>query len=61
MLSNISATMLRWVGRSESEEGQALAEYGLILAFVSMASIIALGLLAMSIVGLMDGVREALS
>ncbi len=59
MLSNVSAAMLRWVGRSESEEGQALAEYGLILALVSMASIIALGLLAANIVGLLDGVRDA--
>ncbi len=61
MLSNISAAMLRRVGRSQREEGQALAEYGLILAFVSVASIIALGLLAASIVGLLDGVRVALS
>ncbi len=59
MLSNIGAAMLRWVGRSEREEGQTLAEYGLILAFVSMVSIIALGLLAASIVGLLDGVRDA--
>ena len=60
MLSNISAAMLRFVARWEVEEGQALAEYGLILAFVSMVSIIALGLLAVSIVGLFDDVREAL-
>ncbi|MCH7999043.1 MAG: Flp family type IVb pilin [Chloroflexi bacterium] len=52
--------MLRFVARWEVEEGQALAEYGLILAFVSMVSIIALGLLAVSIVGLFDDVREAL-
>ena len=60
MISNISAAMLRFVTRWEVEEGQALAEYGLILAFVSMVSIIALGLLAVSIVGLFDDVREAL-
>ena len=60
MLSNINAAMLRFVARWEVEEGQALAEYGLILAFVSMVSIIALGLLAVSIVGLFDDVREAL-
>ena len=60
MLSNISAAMLRFVARWDVEEGQALAEYGLILAFVSMVSIIALGLLAVSIVGLFDDVREAL-
>ena len=60
MISNISAAMLRFVARWEVEEGQALAEYGLILAIVSMVSIIALGLLAVSIVGLFDDVREAL-
>ncbi len=60
MLSNISAATLRFVAHWEGEEGQALAEYGLILAFVSVASIIALGLLAVSVVGLFDGVREAL-
>ncbi len=51
--------MLRFVAHLEGEEGQTLAEYGLILVFVSMPSIIALGLLAASIVGLLDGVRDA--
>ncbi len=60
MLSNISAAMLRLVARWEGEEGQALAEYGLILAFVSVVCIIALGLLAVSVVGLFDDVKEAL-
>ncbi len=61
MLPNISAAMLRFVAHSEGEEGQTLAEYGLIMAFVSAASIIALGLLAARIIGLFDGVRDALS
>ncbi len=60
MLSNISAAMLRFVAHSEGAEGQTLAEYGLILVFVSMACIVALGLLAASIVGFWDGFRDAL-
>ncbi len=61
MLSNISAAMLRFVAQWAGEEGQTLAEYGLILAFVSVACIIALGLLAASIVGLLGDLPEALS
>ncbi len=61
MLSNIRAAMLRFIAHWEGEEGQTLAEYGLILAFVSVASIIALGLLAASIVGLLGDLPAVLS
>jgi Flp pilus assembly pilin Flp len=50
MLSNIKAAILRFVAPSEGEEGQTLAEYGLVLALVSVASIVALGLLGASII-----------
>ena len=49
MLCNISAAVLRFVARSEGEEGQTLAEFGMILALVSAVSIVALGLLATAI------------
>ena len=54
MLSNISAALLRFVSRFEREEGQALAEYGLILALIAVAAIIALGLLGLAIAGQME-------
>jgi Flp pilus assembly pilin Flp len=60
MLSNISAAMLRFVSHSEGEEGQTLTEYGLVLAFVSVASIGALGLLAMTIFVMFGDITAAL-
>ena len=58
MLSNISAALLRFVGRFEREEGQALAEYGLILALIAVAAIIALGVLGVAIAGQLDAITE---
>ena len=60
MLSNISAAMLRFIVHSEGEEGQTLAEYGLVLALVSVASIVALGLLAGTIIVMYDDIRAVL-
>ena len=42
------------------EEGQALAEYSLILAFVFMACVIALGFMGLAISGEFDTVTAAL-
>jgi len=60
MLSNISAALLRFVGRFEREEGQALAEYGLILALIAVAAIIALGVLGLAIAGQLDAITGAM-
>jgi Flp pilus assembly pilin Flp len=49
MLSTISAALLRFVARFEREEGQALAEYGLILALIAVAAILALTALGVAI------------
>ncbi len=56
MLSNISAALLRFVSRFEREEGQALAEYGLILALIAVAAILALTALGLAIAGQMDAI-----
>ena len=60
MLSNISAALLRFVARFERETGQALAEYGLILAAIAVFCIIALGLLGVAISGQLDAVTAAM-
>ena len=60
MLSNITVALLRFVSRFEREEGQALAEYGLILALIAVAAIIALGLLGLAIAGQLDAITTAM-
>ncbi len=54
MLSNITAALARFVARLENDEGQALAEYALIIGLVAIALVVALGLLALAIVGSFD-------
>ena len=60
MFSNISAALLRFVTRFEREEGQALAEYGLILALIAVACIVALGALGLAISGQLGGITSAM-
>ncbi len=60
MLSGISAALLRLARLFEEEKGQDLAEYSLILVFVAVGSIVALGVLAVSISGLLDTLTAAL-
>lgn len=59
MSTAISATLQRIVSRLEREDGQALAEYGLILALIAIACIGALGLLAAGIIGVFGDVTAA--
>ena len=56
MLSNISAAVLRFVARIQREKGQALAEYGLILALIAIAAIIALGALGLALAGQLEDI-----
>ncbi|MDO8611362.1 MAG: Flp family type IVb pilin [Dehalococcoidia bacterium] len=49
MLSKISEALLRVYARFQQEKGQALAEYGLIIALVAVVLIAGLGLLAAAI------------
>ena len=54
MLSKITAALQGFVARIEREGGQALAEYGLILALIAVVAIAALGFLGLAIVGQLD-------
>ena len=54
MLSTITAALLRFVARFEREEGQALAEYGLILALIAVACVLALGALGLAVSGQLE-------
>lgn len=47
--------------RRKREEGQALAEYSLILAFVAVASILALTALGVAIAGELNHIAAAIS
>jgi Flp pilus assembly pilin Flp len=60
MISRIRSALPVVAVHSEHERGQTLAEYGLILALVAVASIIALGALGLAISGQLDAVLAAL-
>ncbi len=60
MLSKITAALQGFVSRFEREEGQALAEYGLILALIAVAAIISLGVLGVAIAGQLDAITAVM-
>ena len=60
MFSKINEALLRLVARFQREEGQALAEYGLILALIAVVAISALTLLGVAIAGKLSAITTAL-
>ena len=60
MFSKISETVLKLFVLYKDEEGQALAEYGLILGLIAVVAIAALTLLGTAITGKLDAVNTAL-
>ncbi len=60
MLSRINEALLRFMARFEREDGQALAEYGLLLALIAVVCIAALTLLGVAIAGKLGEVTTAL-
>ena len=60
MLSKVSSAVSRSLSVVVREDGQALAEYGLILALIAVACIIALGALGLAVSGQLDAINAAL-
>ncbi len=60
MVSTINAALLRLYGLFEREKGQALAEYGLILALIAAAAIFALTALGIAVSGQLDEITAQL-
>ncbi|MCJ7810624.1 MAG: Flp family type IVb pilin [Dehalococcoidia bacterium] len=60
MLSKINGFVLRVVARFRSEAGQALAEYGLILALIAVVCLIALGVLGVAVSGNLSRIATAM-
>ena len=60
MLTKISNFVLRLVARFQSEKGQALTEYGLILALIAVVCMAALATIGLAISGFLDDIAAAL-
>jgi len=61
MLNELSARIMTWATAARDEEGQGLVEYALILAVVSVASLVALQTLGGGIAPVLDQVSGALT
>jgi pilus assembly protein Flp/PilA len=60
MFSKINEAVLQLMARFQREDGQALAEYGLILALIAVVAILALTALGVAVAGKLGAVTAAL-
>ena len=60
MLSKINDAVLALIARVHSQSGQALAEYGLILALIAVVCILALTALGVAISGKLSAITAKL-
>lgn len=60
MFSKINEAIMRLFVLARDEEGQALAEYGLILGLIAVVAIAALGFLGVAISGQLGSITAAL-
>jgi pilus assembly protein Flp/PilA len=61
MFSTINEALRKLFSRVQEEAGQALAEYGLIIALVAVVLIVALGVLAGGIDDVFNDIADALT
>ncbi len=54
MLSKINEVLIGFMARFESEKGQALAEYGLIMALIAVVAVAALTALGLAVSDKLD-------
>ena len=60
MLSLVNDTIRGFLARLQDEEGQALAEYGLILGLIAVVCIIALTGIGLAVSGQLDLIANAM-
>jgi len=60
MFSKINEALVAFVSRFEREDGQALAEYGLLLALIAVACLVALTALGLAIAGTLGSITGSL-
>lgn len=60
MLSKLNEALLWFVARFDREDGQALAEYGLLLALIAVVCIAALTALGLAVSGTLGSVTGSL-
>lgn len=60
MFAHIASVLMGLACRCDRDEGQTLAEYGLILALIVVVSILGLTALGLAIAGEFDAIRAAL-
>jgi pilus assembly protein Flp/PilA len=60
MFSKISDALVAFMSRFEREDGQALAEYGLLLALIAVACLAALTALGLAISGTLGSLTGSL-
>jgi len=60
MFSTINRSLTALVARFDREDGQALAEYGLLLALIAVVCILALTALGLAISGTLGSITGAL-
>jgi pilus assembly protein Flp/PilA len=60
MISKINEALVSFMSRFEREDGQALAEYGLILALIAVVCLIALTALGVAVSGTLGSITGSM-